>query len=247
MHRTRIKICGLTRAEDVAAAVAAGADALGFVFYPKSRRHVTPLQAAALMAAVPPFVATVGLFVNASAREVADAVAIAPVSLLQFHGDESPLACAQAATLANRPYVVAVRVRPEMKPADLLEYENRCRAVSTLFAGLLLDAFVEGYGGSGKGFDWSVIPEELAPRVVLSGGLHVQNATDAVRAVRPYALDVSSGVEAADDGVRRPGIKDGALIAAFIAAVRRADADAAGAAVQRQTPLTETDIPKARS
>ena len=224
MHRTRIKICGLTRGADVAAAVAAGADALGFVFYPKSPRHVMPAQAAPLMAAIPPFVTTVGLFVNASAREVAEAVATAPVSLLQFHGDESPQACAEAATLANRPYLVAVRVRPEMMPADLLEYEARCRACSSLFAGLLLDSFVDGYGGGGKVFDWSVIPEELAPRVVLSGGLHVQNATDAVAAVRPHALDVSSGVERRDDGLRRPGIKDADLMVAFIAAVRRADA-----------------------
>ena len=226
MHRTRIKICGLTRAEDVAAAIAAGADALGFVFYAKSTRHVTPAQAASLMSAMPPFVTSVGLFVNASAREVADTVAIAPVSLLQFHGDESPQACAQAAALANRPYMVAVRVRPEMTAADLLEYEIRCRAASTLFAGLLLDAFVDGYGGGGKVFDWSVIPEELAPRVVLGGGLHVRNATDAVVAVRPHAVDVSSGVERTEDGVRRPGIKDADLMAAFTAAVRRADAGA---------------------
>ncbi|MBC7512911.1 MAG: phosphoribosylanthranilate isomerase [Herminiimonas sp.] len=226
MHRTRIKICGLTRAEDVADAVAAGADALGFVFYPKSTRHVTPAQAADLMAGLSPFVTAVGLFVNASAREVADIVAIAPVALLQFHGDESPQECAAAAALANRPYVVAVRVRPEMKAADLIEYEIRCRAASTLFAGLLLDAFVDGYGGGGKVFDWSVIPEELAPRVVLGGGLHVQNATDAVAVVRPHAVDVSSGVECSEEGVRRPGIKDAGLMAAFIAAVRRADADA---------------------
>ena len=244
MHRTRIKICGLTRAEDVAAAVAAGADALGFVFYPKSTRHVTPAQAAGLMALVPPFIATVGLFVNASAREVADAVAIAPVSLLQFHGDESPQACAEAAALANRPYVVAVRVRPDMKAADLLEYEIRCRRASTLFAGLLLDAFVDGYGGGGKVFDWSVIPEELAPRVVLGGGLHVQNATDAVTTVRPHALDVSSGVERSDDGTRRPGIKDAALIAAFIDAVRCADARTTGAALPRCMPNEDTAISK---
>ena len=242
MHRTRIKICGLTRAADVAAAIVAGADALGFVFYAKSARYVTPVQAADLMAGLPPFVTTVGLFVNASAREVEDAVAIAPVSLLQFHGDESPQACAQAAALVNRPYLVAVRVRPEMKSADLLEYEKRHRACSTLFAGLLLDAFVDGYGGGGKVFDWSVIPEELAPRVVLSGGLHVQNATDAVASVRPHAVDVSTGVERNDDGARRPGIKDADLIAAFIAAVRRADA--APAAPQRPTQATDTDISK---
>ena len=228
MHRTRIKICGLTRAEDVAAAVAAGTDALGFVFYEKSARFVTPQAAAGLMAAVPPFVSTVGLFVNASAQEVAATVAIAPVSLLQFHGDETPEQCAAAAALANRPFMVALRVRTDMLAADLIKYELRCRAAGHLFAGLLLDAFVDGYGGGGKVFDWSVIPEELAPRVVLSGGLHVQNANDAVLRVRPHAVDVSSGVEASSGETRQPGIKDAARIAAFIDAVRAGDATAAG-------------------
>ena len=223
MHRTRIKICGLTRAEDVAAAVQAGADAIGFVFYAKSARHVSPEQAALLMAALPPFVCTVGLFVNATAQEVAATIAHAPVSMLQFHGDETPQQCAAAAALANRPFMVAVRVRPEMISADLLEYESRCRAASNLFAGLLLDAYVDGYGGGGKVFDWSVIPEELAPRVVLSGGLHVQNATDAVAAVRPHAVDVSSGVERTLGNLHSPGIKDAELMAAFVDAVRAAD------------------------
>ena len=225
MHRTRIKICGLTRAEDVTAAVAAGADALGFVFYPKSPRYVTPQAAGSLMAILPPFITTVGLFVNASAEEVAAIVAEAPVSLLQFHGDETPEQCAAVATLVNRPFLVAVRVRPAMSGVDLLEYELRCRAASNLFAGLLLDAYVDGYGGGGKVFDWSVIPEELAPRVVLSGGLHVQNATEAVARVRPHAIDVSSGVDVSVDGVRSPGIKDAVLMTAFVNAVHIADAE----------------------
>ena len=224
MHRTRIKICGLTRADDVAAAVAAGADALGFVFYEKSPRYVTPRAAAGLMAAVPPFVSTVGLFVNASAEAIAATLAIAPVSLLQFHGDETPEQCAAIAGLVNRPFMVALRVRPDMRAGDLLEYELRCRAAGKLFAGLLLDAFVDGYGGGGKVFDWSVIPEELAPRVVLSGGLHVQNATDAVLRVRSHAVDVSSGVEAISSETRQPGIKDAVRMAAFVAAVRAGDA-----------------------
>ncbi len=228
MRRTRIKICGLTRAEDVAAAVACGADALGFVFYEKSSRYVTPLAAASLMQAIPPFVSTVGLFVNASAEAVAAAVAIAPVSLLQFHGDETPEQCAAAASLANRPFIVALRVRPDMNAGDLIKYELRCRATGDLFAGLLLDAFVDGYGGGGKVFDWSVIPEELAPRVVLSGGLHVLNATDAVLRVRPHAVDVSTGVEGLHGDTRQPGIKDAARIAAFVAAVQSADATVTG-------------------
>jgi phosphoribosylanthranilate isomerase len=206
-HRTRIKICGLTRSEDVQAAVAAGADALGFVFYPKS-----------LIAAVPPFVTTVGLFVNATPHEVIEVVAQAPVSLLQFHGDETPQQCYTIAAAVNRPFVRAVRVGPATSAADLLKYELDYRAAGGMFAGLLLDALVDGYGGGGKVFDWSLIPKELAPRVVLSGGLRAQNATDAVLRVRPFAVDVSSGVELAK------GIKDAAKVCAFIEAVRLADA-----------------------
>ncbi|MBB3224350.1 phosphoribosylanthranilate isomerase [Pseudoduganella umbonata] len=218
MHRTRIKICGLTREEDVAAAVAAGADAIGFVFYPKSPRYVTPQRAAELIAALPPFVTAVGLFVNASAEEVAEIVRVAPVGLLQFHGDETAGQCALAAAAANRPFVRAFRVKPSTTGTELLEYDAHSRASSSLFNGVLLDTFVDAYGGAGKVFDWSVIPKELAHRAVLSGGLSVQNATGAVAQVRPWAVDVSSGVEAAK------GIKDAGLIAQFIAAVRAGDA-----------------------
>lgn len=218
MRRTRIKICGLTRPQDVAAAVAAGADALGFVFYDLSPRFVTAAQAAALVAQVPPFVTTVGLFVNATAQEVAAVTHIVPVAQLQFHGDESPEQCALLAGAANRPFLKAFRVRPDTRPVELLEYENQYRAASPLFSGLLLDTFVDAYGGAGKVFDWSLIPKEIAPRVVLSGGLSVQNATDAVVRVRPYAVDISSGVE------QQKGIKDAHKIAAFAQAVRVADA-----------------------
>lgn len=218
MQRTRIKICGLTRPEDVSAAVNAGADALGFVFYDKSPRFVTAAQAAALMSAVPPFISTVGLFVNATVAEVAAVTHIAPVSLLQFHGDETPAQCAALAAIANRPFVRVFRVRPDTRGADLLEYENEYRAASPLFSGLLLDTFVDAYGGAGKVFDWSLVPKDIAPRVVLSGGLSVQNATDAVVRVRPYAVDISSGVE------QQKGIKDAHKIAAFVQAVRVADA-----------------------
>jgi phosphoribosylanthranilate isomerase len=217
-HRTRIKICGLTRPEDVRAAVAEGADALGFVFYPKSPRYVTPEAAARLLGTVPPFVTTVGLFVNATRQEVEETIRQAPVSLLQFHGDETLEQCVALAKTANRPFVRALRIGPEGSVADLIEYERNYRAAGALFAGLLLDAFVEGYGGGGKVFDWSLIPKELAPRVVLSGGLSVQNATEAVLQVRPYAVDISSGVE------QSKGIKDPAKIRAFIGAVRQADA-----------------------
>ncbi len=218
MQRTRIKICGLTRAEDVRAVVAAGADALGFVFYPKSPRYVAPRRAAELIAALPPFVGSVGLFVNASVDEVAMAARMAPLSMLQFHGDESPAHSAALAAAANRPFMQVFRVKPDTSAADLLEYEQRYRAASTLFSGLLLDTFVDAYGGAGKVFDWSLIPKDLAPRVVLSGGLSVHNATDAVVRVRPYAVDVSSGVEA------DKGIKDAHRIRDFVAAIRAADA-----------------------
>ncbi|WP_420474170.1 phosphoribosylanthranilate isomerase [Noviherbaspirillum sp. ST9] len=218
ISRTRIKICGLTRREDLQAVVAAGADAVGLVFYEKSPRYLSPSAAEQLVAGLPPFVTTVGLFVNASKEEVQAAVTQAPVSLLQFHGDETLEQCVSIAEAVNRPFVRAVRMGPEMTGEDLLKYEQQYRAASQLFAGLLLDAFVEGYGGGGKVFDWSLIPKELAPRVVLSGGLSVQNATEAVLQVRPYAVDISSGVE------QSKGIKDPAKIRDFIAAVRKADA-----------------------
>lgn len=221
-HRTRIKICGLTREQDVQAAVAAGADALGFVFYPKSPRYITPQQAGGLLAKVPPFITTVGLFVNVEPRQLQEIVALAPVSLLQFHGDETVEQCAALAQAVNRPFIRAMRIGSATTAADLLEYAQAYRDSSHLFAGLLLDTLVEAYGGSGKVFDWSLIPKELAPQVVLSGGLSVRNATDAVKRVRPFAVDISSGVE------QDKGIKDAAKIRAFIAAVRQADADPAG-------------------
>jgi phosphoribosylanthranilate isomerase len=216
-HRTRIKLCGLTRRDDVEAAVAAGADAIGLVFYPPSPRNVSAEQAAALLAALPPFVVSVGLFVNANVDDVAQVLAIAPIAMLQFHGDESPAQCCAIAQAVNRPFVRALRVKPDMTAADLLECDHAYRAASPLFAGLLFDTWVDGYGGSGKGFDWSLIPAELAHRAVLSGGLNVQNVTDAVVRVRPFAVDVSSGIEAAK------GIKDAALMQAFVSAVRAGD------------------------
>lgn len=204
---TRIKICGLTREADVDAAVAAGADAIGFVFYPKSPRYVTPQRAAELARRVPPFVDTVGLFVNETAENIVAACATVALNLLQFHGDETPEDCARYA----RPWLRAARVRPG---CDLVEF---ARAFSGA-RGLLLDAFVEGYGGGGHVFDWTLIPEALPGHLILSGGLHAGNVGDAIRRVRPVAVDVSSGVEAGK------GIKDHDKIAAFVAAVRAADA-----------------------
>jgi phosphoribosylanthranilate isomerase len=216
-HRTRIKICGLTRVEDVRAAIAAGADAIGLVFYAPSPRCVTAHEAEKLLSQVGPFVSTVGLFVNATPHQVEQVLSLAPVSLLQFHGDETPQQCAEIASAVNRPFIRAVRVGPQTIGEDLLEYAETYRATGPLFAGLLLDTLVDSYGGGGKVFDWSLIPEELAPQVVLSGGLSVHNATDAVVRVRPFGVDVSSGVESAK------GLKDAEAIQRFIAAVRHAD------------------------
>lgn len=223
-HRTRIKICGLTRAEDLTAAVAAGADAIGFVFYPASPRHVTPAAAARLAALLPPFVSVAGLFVNASQQQIAATADEVPLSLLQFHGDETPEACAAAARAVRLPYIRALRVKASMTGKDLLQYESDCQAASLAhgssaapFRGVLLDTFVESYGGAGKVFDWSLIPKELAHRAALSGGLSAQNATEAVRRVRPFAVDVSSGVELAK------GVKDADRMRAFVEAVRLAD------------------------
>lgn len=219
-HRTRIKICGITREEDLRAACSLGADALGFVFYPKSPRSLAPAQFAALGALVPPYVSSVALFVNAAMEEVAAVVDAAPVALLQFHGDETAEQCAAIAERVKRPFVRACRVRPDTTPGELLECELAHRAASPWFSSLLLDTHVDAYGGAGKVFDWSVIPKELAPRVVLSGGLSVQNVIDAVARVRPWAVDISSGVE------QSRGIKDARKIADFIAAVRAGDVTA---------------------
>ena len=230
MHRTRIKICGLTRSADIDAAISAGADAIGLVFYAASPRYVAPDLAAELLKHVPAFVTITGLFVNASVDEVQEVVRKVPISLLQFHGDETPDQCFQIARAVNRPFIRAMRIGPTATSSDLVEYELAYRRTGSLFLGLLLDTFVDGYGGSGKVFDWSLIPEELAHQAVLSGGLTVHNVTDAVRRVHPYAVDVSSGVEAAK------GIKDAAAIDCFIHAVRAADAASAPAIYPSREP-----------
>ena len=206
-HVTRIKICGITRVEDALATAQADADAIGLVFYEHSPRRVTVQQAAQLAAALPPFVTTVSLWVNAGASSVREVVAQVPLDLLQFHGDELPEYCAQFA----RPYIKAIRVRAGV---DLLQ----CAADFRGAKGLLLDAHVEGVpGGTGATFDWSLIPKQLPLPVILSGGLDAENVAAAIEQVRPYAVDVSSGVEVGK------GIKDAAKIARFIQEVKRAD------------------------
>ena len=200
--KPRVKICGLTRLEDVLVAVEAGADAIGLVFYPPSPRYVDLDKAAELARAVPPFVTIVGLFVNANPALVRETLAVVPIHLLQFHGDEDEAYCRQF----DRPYMKAARVRPGM---DLVQYAPAFPSAQAI----LLDAFVDGFGGGGKVFDWSLIPPALGKPLVLSGGLDAANVGEAIVRVRPAALDVSSGVEAAK------GIKDAEKIRAFCAAV----------------------------
>lgn len=205
--RTRIKICGITRVEDARAAVVAGADAIGLVFFPPSPRNVSIEQARAIAAAIPPFVTRVALFVNAAPATVDAVLAAVPLELLQFHGDETAADCARF----GRPYLKAARMKPGL---DLLEYLAPFDAA----AGWLLDAYrADRFGGTGAAFDWDLIPAGLARPLVLSGGLEPGNVEAAVRRVRPWAVDVSSGVESA------PGFKDAAKIQAFVTAVENAE------------------------
>jgi len=206
--RTRIKICGITRAEDARIAVELGADAIGLVFYAPSPRYVGLAQARAIIAAVPPFVTVVGLFVDPARDQVESVLRACALSLLQFHGDEAPDFCGSF----GLPYIKAARVRAD---ADLVQ----CLSPYHAAQGWLLDAYHEQlYGGTGESFDWKLIPRGLARPVILSGGLTPDNVGAAVRQVRPWAVDVSSGVEAAK------GIKSAAKIAAFIAGVRNESA-----------------------
>lgn len=208
MTRTRVKFCGLTRLEDVEAAVAIGADAVGFVCYRASKRFVPVDRLATLVRAVPPFVTPVLLFVNASDDEVAFAAAAAPQALLQFHGDESAAQCERAA----RPYLRAIRMEKEV---DLLDCEREFGSA----IGLLADTPAAGYGGSGSTFDWARLPAMTARTkpLVLAGGLTDSNVGLAIATVKPHAVDVSSGIEEA------PGIKSVEKMRRFFAAVRSAD------------------------
>ncbi|MCU1729683.1 phosphoribosylanthranilate isomerase [Pseudomonas sp. 7P_10.2_Bac1] len=204
MPAVRSKICGITRIDDALAAVAAGADAIGFVFYAKSPRAVTAAQARAIIAALPPFVTTVGLFVNASSCELNETLEAVPLDLLQFHGDETADQCEGY----HRPYIKALRV----KAGD--DIAAACDAYASA-SGILLDTYVEGVpGGTGQAFDWSLIPQGLSKPIILAGGLSVENVAQAIAQVQPYAVDVSGGVE------KGKGIKDHDKIRAFMQAVR---------------------------
>ncbi|RYX97862.1 MAG: phosphoribosylanthranilate isomerase [Comamonadaceae bacterium] len=221
-QRTRIKICGLTREEDIDAAVAAGVDAVGFVMYPSSQRFVTPERAGELARRLPPFVTPVLLFVNAASADIAAALEAVPNALLQFHGDETPEEC----LAAGRPFMRAARIplgdgmemtETAAPPFDLVKYANDFNQAQAI----LLDAHVDGYGGGGKTFNWSLLPPNVNAHLVLSGGLTPANVTDGILQVRPraktLAVDVSSGVEVAK------GIKSAVKITQFVAAVCAAD------------------------
>jgi phosphoribosylanthranilate isomerase len=202
--RTRVKICGITREQDALAAVEHGADAIGLVFYPPSPRYVDVALAAGIAAVLPPFVTTVGLFVNADAETIAEVVERVGIDLIQFHGNE----CADYCAGHGRPWLRALRMQDDLDLGKAVTEFGAAR-------GLLLDAYRPGMpGGTGETFDWTRIPAELAGSIVLAGGLTPDNVSRAVRQVRPYAVDVSGGVEA------EPGIKDANKIARFMQSVR---------------------------
>ena len=216
-HRTRIKICGLTREQDVDAAVAAGADAVGFIQYAKSPRHVPIDRAAELASRLPPFVTPVLLFVNEQPSRVLESLRRIPTAWAQFHGDETSQQCRESTEDGLHPYLGVARIPLDGSPFDLLEFcaeHAQARAI-------LLDAHVEGYGGAGKSFEWSRLPPSVNAHLVLSGGLTPANVADGITQVRPrcktLAVDVSSGVEASK------GVKDPEKIHQFVAAVRAAD------------------------
>jgi phosphoribosylanthranilate isomerase len=223
MNRTRIKICGLTREQDVDAAVAAGVDAIGFVMYAPSPRAVTVERAAELALRLPAFVTPVLLFVNETSEAIAHACVQVPGAWLQFHGDETPDHCRKIARTLGRRWLRAARIPLETpageEPFDLLKYAQDYSDAQAV----LLDAHVDGYGGGGKTFNWSQLPPNVNAHLVLSGGLNAANVTDGIRALRHHglslAIDVSSGVESAK------GIKDAAKIHEFVRAVRAADAE----------------------
>ncbi|MEQ1598113.1 MAG: phosphoribosylanthranilate isomerase [Methylotenera sp.] len=210
MQRTRVKICGITRVEDAISAVHAGADAIGLVFYAQSPRFVTIEQAQKIVAAIPPFISVVGLFVNAPQAEIEIVLSQVKLDILQFHGDESPQDCNQVCEQIKMPYYKAIRVKAG---TNLVQYATEFECAKAL----LLDAHSESaFGGTGQTFDWNLIPKSLTKPVILAGGLTAENVASAIQQVLPYAVDVSGGVELTK------GIKDAAKIAAFMQGVSNA-------------------------
>jgi len=203
----RVKVCGITRVDDALTATRLGAHAIGFVFWTRSARYISPHVARKIITALPPFVSVVGVYVDPDPEWVEKTCSVAGLSLLQFHGDESPEFCSQF----SLPYIKAVRIRTGV---DLLQYASRYSSASAL----LLDTYVEGVpGGTGHTFDWSSTPQNLSLPLILSGGLHADNVSVAIEEARPWAVDVSSGVEVAK------GVKDADKIAAFMIGVRNGE------------------------
>ncbi len=218
--RTRIKVCGITRPEDARMAAAMGVDALGFVFHAPSPRSVGPDDVARIVTGLPAFVTTVGLFVDAAAERIASVLETVRLDCLQFHGDESPEDCRRFGV----PYVKAVRMRPGVNLAEAMARFHDARA-------LLLDTYRPGRpGGTGEAFDWQRVPEGIETPIILAGGLDDDNVGRAIACVRPWAVDVSGGVESA------PGRKDAARIAAFVGAVASADRDTISSDSERRPP-----------
>ena len=205
--RTRVKICGFTQAKDAVAAANLGVDAIGLVFYPPSPRHVSIEQAKEIVAALPAFVTVVALFVDEQESQIREVLSHVPIDCIQFHGDESAVAC----RVYNKPYMKAIRMKPDLDIMEIAAQYNDDTA-------LLLDAYHPGIkGGSGSRFDWDLIPEQCSLPVILAGGLQVDNVKQAIQSVKPYALDVSSGVEA------EKGVKDVAKMTAFIQQINEGD------------------------
>lgn len=201
--RTRVKICGITRVEDALSAVEQGADAIGLVFYPPSPRYVSASQAAEIAQVLPAFVTVVGLFVDALSADIEAVLSKVPIDLIQFHGNETPEQCRRY----EKPYIKAIRVKTD---TNLIQYQSDFSDAKAL----LLDTYTDGVpGGTGQVFDWNVIPKHMTKQLVLAGGLDANNVTQAIKLVKPYAVDVSGGVESAK------GIKDAAKIAAFMRGV----------------------------
>lgn len=201
----RVKVCGITRSEDAIAAVQCGVDAIGFVFWSHSARYIDPESARRIAEVIPPFICTVGVYVDPDAAWVEETARAAKLNLLQFHGDESPEFCNQF----SQPYIKAIRVKPD---TDLLQYAQRYGAAK----GLLLDTYAADMpGGTGHAFDWQLIPQQLSLPLILSGGLNPDNVARAIKQTQPWAVDVSSGVEASK------GIKDEKKIIAFMQGVKQ--------------------------
>ncbi|WP_339044873.1 phosphoribosylanthranilate isomerase [Candidatus Zinderia endosymbiont of Aphrophora alni] len=202
MYKTKIKICGLTKLKDIKNISLFGINAMGFVFFKQSPRYINPIKASNLIKYVSPFTIKVGLFVNQNLENIKYVLKYVQLSLLQFHGDETPEECSKIAFLTKLPFIKAIRIKKNTTSIELLNYEKKFTNSSIFFKGLLLDTFNKNYGGSGKTFNWDIIPNEIKSKIILSGGININNISKAIKKIKPYAIDISSGVE------KKKGIKD---------------------------------------